>query len=207
MRTAKGYSHAADHGDPTSLLIAHTTLRSKVSETSIKVRSKGVVRYGVVFLRRAALYNRRMKLLSPAVALAAAVVAGCGTNDPEAEIRALLAAAEQAAEARDVGFFRDLVGAGYRDSRGQDRTELLRMLQGFFLANQRIEIVSRVDEVAFEGSDAARAVVHAGLLGQRSGADLLAGIDADLYRFELELVNDDGEWRIIGAAATRALGE
>jgi hypothetical protein len=106
-----------------------------------------------------------------------------------------------------MGFFRDLVGAGYRDSRGQDRTELLRMLQGYFIANQRIEIVSRVDEVAVEGSDAARAVVYAGLLGQRSGAELLAGVDADLYRFELELVNDDGEWRIIGADVNRALGE
>jgi hypothetical protein len=166
-----------------------------------------VVRYGVVFLGGAALYNRRMRTLPPVVAFAAAVVAGCGTSDPEAEIRALLAAAEEAAEARDVGFFRDHVGAGYRDSRGQDRAELVRLLQGYFIANQRIEIVSRVDEVALEGSDAARAVVHAGLLGQRSGADLLAGVDADLYRFELELVNDDGEWRIIGADVSRALGE
>jgi hypothetical protein len=148
-----------------------------------------------------------MKMLSTAAALAAAVVAGCGTSDPEAEIRALLTAAEEAAEARDVGFFADLVGEGYRDTRGRDRTELLRMLRGYFIANQRIEIVSRVDEVALEGSDAARAVVHAGLVGQRSGAELLGGVDADLYRFELELVADGGEWRIIGADVSRALGD
>jgi hypothetical protein len=148
-----------------------------------------------------------MKMLSTAAALAAAVVAGCGTSDPEAEIRALLTAAEEAAEARDVGFFADLVGEGYRDTRGQDRTELLRTLRGYFIANQRIEIVSRVDEVALEGSDAARAVVHAGLVGQRSGAELLGGVDADLYRFELELVADGGEWRIIGADVRRALGD
>ncbi len=52
-----------------------------------------------------------------------------------------------------------------------------------------------------------RAVVHAGMLGQRSGAELLAGVDADLYRFELELVNEGGEWQIIGADVSRALGE
>jgi hypothetical protein len=148
-----------------------------------------------------------MNMLSPAAALYADVVAGCGTSDPEAEIRELLAAAEEAAEARDAGFFGDLLGSGYRDSRGRDRAELLRTLRGYFIANQRIEIVSRVDEVTIEGSDAARAVVHAGLLGQRSGAELLAGVDADLYRFELELVNDAGEWRIIGADVSRALGE
>jgi hypothetical protein len=171
------------------------------------VRRKAVVRYSVVFLRGAALYNRNMKMLFPAAALAAAMVAGCETSDPEAEIRTLLAAAEGAAEARDAGFFGAIVGEGYRDSRGQDRTELLRMLRGYFIANQRIEVVSRVDEVVLEGADAARAVVHAGLLGQRSGAELLAGVEADLYRFELELVNEGGEWRIIGADVSRALGE
>ncbi len=171
------------------------------------MRSKSVVRYGVVFSGRPALYNRRMKGLSTAVALAAVVAAGCGTSDPEAEIRALLAAAEDAAEARDAGFFGDVVGPGYRDSRGQDRTELLRTLRGYFIANQRIEIVSRVDEVRLEGADAARAVVHAGLAGRRSGAALLGGVDADLYRFELELVNEGGEWQVIGADVSRALGE
>lgn len=165
------------------------------------------MRNSVVFLVLAALYNRRMRMLSTAAVLAAAAVAGCGVSDPEADLRALLAGAEQAAEARDVGFFSALVGDGYRDAQGHDRDELLRMVRGLFLANQRIEIVSRVDEVTLEGSDAARVVLHAGLLGQRMGAAPLAGVDADLYRFELELVNDGGDWRIIGADWRRGLGE
>ena len=139
--------------------------------------------------------------------LAAALVAGCGAGDPEAEIRALLAAAEEAAEERDTGFFADLLGAGYRDARGNDREEAVRMIRGYFIANQRIEIVSRVDDVVLEGGDAARAVVHAGMVGQRAGEGLIAGARADLYRFELELVNDGGDWRIIGAEFGRALGE
>lgn len=142
-----------------------------------------------------------------AAALAAALVAGCGSSDSEAEIRALFAAAERAAEARDAGFFGDIVGEGYRDSRGNDRAELVRTLRGYFIVNQRIEVVSRVDEIVLEGGDAARAVVHAGMLGQRSDGDLLAGVNADLYRFEIELVNDDGEWQIIGANWDGALGE
>jgi hypothetical protein len=155
-----------------------------------------------------ALYNRGMRLFAPATALAAAAIAGCGGGgDPEAEIRALLAATEEAAEARDAGFFDDVLGAAYRDARGNDRDEILRRVRGYFIANQRVEIVSRVDEVALEGADAARAVVHAGMLGQRAGAELLGGVDADLYRFELELVNQDGEWQIIGADWDRALGE
>jgi hypothetical protein len=142
-----------------------------------------------------------------ACAVVAVLVSACGASDPEAEIRALLAAAEQAAETRDAGFFGDAVGAAYRDARGNDRDELVRSIRGYFIANQRIEIVSRVDEIVLEGADAARAVVHAGLLGQRTGAALIDGVEADLYRFELELVNDGGDWRIIGADYRRALGE
>ena len=135
------------------------------------------------------------------------LVSGCGASDPEAEIRALLAGAEEAAEARDVSFFADTLGENYRDARGNDREEVLRMLRGYFIANQRIEIVSRVDEIVIEGGDAARAVVHAGMVGRRTDSSLIDGLGADLYRFELELVNDGGNWQIIGADFNRALGE
>jgi hypothetical protein len=147
-----------------------------------------------------------MKTAAFAPLLAATVVSGCGASDPEAEIRALLAAAEEAAEARDAGFFGDLLTDGYRDTHGNDRDAAMRMVRGYFLANQRVEIVSRVDEVVLEGKDAARAVVHAAMVGQRTGAGF-GGVDGDLYRFELELVNDGGDWRIIGADFDRALGE
>ena len=147
-----------------------------------------------------------MKAWGIAFALAL-LAAGCAASDPEAEIRALLAAAEEAAEARDVGFFSDVLADSYRDAHGKDREETLRMLRGFFIANQRIEIVSRVDEIVIEGGDAARAVVHAGMVGRRTDSSLIDGLDADLYRFELELVNDGGNWQVIGADFKRALGE
>jgi hypothetical protein len=147
-----------------------------------------------------------MKAWGTALALAV-LASGCGSSDPEAEIRALLVAAEAAAEARDVGFFGDAIGDSYRDSQGNDREAVLRMLRGLFIANQRIEIVSRIDEIVVEGGDAARAVVHAGMVGRRTDAALIDGLGADLYRFELELVNDGGKWQIIGADFKRALGE
>jgi hypothetical protein len=156
-------------------------------------------------------------------ALVLLAVAACGTADPTAAIRDRLAAAEKAAEARDTGFFRDLLAESYRDDRGNDRAASIQLLRGFFLANQKVEIVSRIDEIKLEGdrqgrrdcrasqeqcpADAARAVVHAGLVGQRAGAAALGGLHGDLYRFELELVNESGDWRIIGARWQRAIGE
>jgi hypothetical protein len=148
-----------------------------------------------------------MKRLRLVLASSLALAAGCSSSDPETEIRALLAATEQAAEARDTGFFREVIGSAYRDSRGNDRDQTVNMLRGLFVANQKVEIVSRIDSVELQGADAARAIVHAGMVGQRAGASLLGGLDADLYRFELELVNEGGDWQIIGATVERARGE
>jgi hypothetical protein len=150
-----------------------------------------------------------MKLarLGPLALTAALLGTGCSADDAETEIRAVLAAAEAAAEERDVGFFRDFVGSGYRDPRGNDREQLLNMLRGYFIVHQKIEIVSRVEEIRIEGVDAARAVVHAGLVGQRAGESLLGGIGGDFYRFEVELIDDGGEWRMIGAKWERVVGE
>ena len=142
------------------------------------------------------------------LACALAILAtGCAADDPEAEVRALLAAAEAAAEGRHAGFFADVLAESYRDARGNDREAMLRRLRGYFIANQRIEIVSRVDEIVIEGEGVARAVVHAGMLGRRADAPLIDGIDADLYRFELELVNAGGDWQVIGADFRRAVGD
>ena len=147
-----------------------------------------------------------MKALGLVSALAV-LATGCGASDPEAEIRALLAAAEEAAEARDGGFFGGALADDYRDARGNDRAEMLRKLRGYFIANQRIEILSRVDEIVVEDDGSARAVVHAGMVGRRAGAALIDGIDADLYRFELTLVNDGAEWQVASADFRRAVGE
>lgn len=148
-----------------------------------------------------------MNLVRIVLAASVLLFAACGADDPAAEIRALLTAAEAAAEARDTGFFRDVIAAAYRDAGGNDRDQAVSLVRGLFVANQKIEVVSRIDSIELKGADAATAVLHAGLVGQRAGASMLGGLSGDLYRFELELVNGGGDWQIIGARVTRARGE
>jgi hypothetical protein len=143
------------------------------------------------------------------VLLAAGIVAACGPGDadPDAAVRELLAAAEVAAEARDTGFFRDVIAASYRDSRGNDREQVINLIRGYFLTHMNVEVVSRVEQIQLAGGDAAEAVLHVGLAGRRTGQSLLGGIGADLYRLELELVRADRDWQIIGATWDGAIGE
>lgn len=152
---------------------------------------------------------RRMTLSVMLCAMAAAAgLHGCGAPpDPEQELRELIEAAASAAEARDTGFFRDLIASEYRDSRGNDRDRLINSLRGYFLTHTQIEVLSRVAEVELQGADAARVVVQAGMVGRRGGQPVLSQLNADLYRIELELVGGSGDWQVIGARWERALGE
>jgi hypothetical protein len=133
------------------------------------------------------------------------LLSACGTDDPEAALRELVDAAEQAAEARDTGFFRDLIGESFVDSRGNDRARVIDWLRAYFLANQNVEVVTRLQSIELKGADAAEVVVLAGVLGRRAAQGLLQGLDGRLYRIELELVSGGGDWQIIGARWEQSL--
>lgn len=134
-----------------------------------------------------------------------AVMVACGSEDPAAELRSLIDRAELSAEERDTGFFRDVLSQRYADRRGNDRDRLVAILRGYFLTHQSIEIVTRVDSVVLSGADAAEIVLYAGMLGRRDGASPVAGLAGQLYRIELELVEQGGDWQVIGADWERSL--
>jgi len=130
---------------------------------------------------------------------------GCGSEEPDAQLRALIDRAELAAEERDTGFFRDVLSDRYADRRGNDRDRLVATLRGYFLAHQSIEMITRVESISVSGADAAQVVLHAGLVGRREGASVISGLQGQLYRIELELVAEGGDWQVIGAQWERSV--
>ena len=139
------------------------------------------------------------RLLAPLLIASVGVAAnGCAPDDPEASVRAFLAAAETAAEARETGFFRDAISPSYVDRRGQRRDDLIDVIRGVFLTNASIDVLSRIETIELAGEDAATVKLQAALVGKREGASLL-DVDGDLYRIELELVRESGAWSVIGA--------
>ncbi|NNC63791.1 MAG: hypothetical protein HKN84_03315 [Gammaproteobacteria bacterium] len=120
-------------------------------------------------------------------------------------IEQLIEETETAAESRDTGHFRGLIADSYVDARGNDRERLINLIRGYFLAHQSIDVLSRIESVELSGDDAAEVVLLAGVLARRPGEGLLEGFDGRLYRLELELVENDGDWQIIGADWERSL--
>jgi ketosteroid isomerase-like protein len=131
-------------------------------------------------------------------------LAACGGSaaTPEEEVRALVADFARAADERDAGAALELISDGYADPHGRDKQALHALVVGYFLRHEALHVLARVKQVELaEPPEAARVLAVAALTGAPV-ADVgeLAGISADVYRFELEARREgDGRWRVASA--------
>lgn len=131
------------------------------------------------------------------VVLCIAVLGCAPPTNQETAVRAVVEAAEQAAEARDVHAAMALVSADYADSRGRERDGLRQFIRGYFALNPKIDLLVFVESIEFPDSLRARILVQVTSLtrGSRMGLDNEA--------FSLELFNEEGTWRLQRAERLR----
>lgn len=151
-------------------------------------------------LARACAPGRRVAW--PACVLAAALLAGCGkpVDEPEARIRAVLAQAEQAAEAGDHQALAAWLARDYADSAGRDRRTVALTLRGLLMRYPRLELIVTVREIEVHSPQLA--TVRLEVLSAGAGA---AGLSADTFPLELSL-RDDGGWKVTRAEWRRRTG-
>jgi hypothetical protein len=139
----------------------------------------------------------RMKPGLALVTLTVLALAGCADREtPEERVRAVIGAAERAAEEREVGAAMELVARDYRDEYGFDRDGLQRFLRGWFVMNQSIRLLVRVEDVKFPADELAQARVTIGMLGTRGEGGEDWDLAAEIHELDVELVSEDGEWRV-----------
>ena len=140
---------------------------------------------------------RLSPLLRPPIFwVAFAVLTGCGDPaSPEQQVRAVIDSMETAAEARDVGDLMEHISANYRDAQGQDRAEASRYARGYFIANQSVHLLTRIESLEFPSPDEARVKLQVGMAG-RPGAPGSSSVSTDLYNFDLALVREGDEWKV-----------
>lgn len=114
-----------------------------------------------------------MKFVSLCVAVIFLAACGSRSSDEE-QVRALLDAAEAAAEARDTSDVLEVIASDYSDSQGFDRAQLQGFLRAYFLANPRVEILLTVQDLEFpvEGLGRARVGVTSLPAGDRATLQL-----------------------------------
>lgn len=142
--------------------------------------------------------------LSSALLVLALGACGGPQESPENRIKQLVADGEKAAQARDISTLGELVADGYQDERGYDRRTVLRIVQGLFLRNQDIHLLTVVRDLQVEGAEAS-AVVLVAMAGRPiESAQSLVNLNADLVRFDVDFVREDGDWRVHAADWRRA---
>jgi len=133
-----------------------------------------------------------------AVMLLTLFLGACGGADegPEAALRAWVAEGQRAAETKDRGALMDMVAEEYADSRGNNRDDIENLLRFYFLRQQKVALLTRIDELTVIGETAAELTLQVGMAGTNDNA---LGFSADAYRIEMELVRDGDDWLLIYA--------
>lgn len=126
---------------------------------------------------------------------------GCGKDEPlEEQIKAYVTAGELAAESRDIGGIKDLISEQYTDEHGRTRRDIVAVTMRYFYANRDIHLLTRIKELTFLSDNKALLHLYVAMSGKDvDDADSLLNVQADLYRFDLELAREGGDWKLIRA--------
>ena len=137
-----------------------------------------------------------------------ALLAGCSDPlSPEARVRETLDRAEQAIEARSLSDAKALLAETFRDSDGRERATVMRLLAGYFLQHPSIHLLVQVQRIDFPAPELAEVTLYAAMAGREiNDPGQLTALRASLYRFDLQLRDIDGEWRLVGGAWRPASG-
>lgn len=131
---------------------------------------------------------------------AALFLGGCGREDtPDAQVRAVIAAGEAAAEARDLSGILEHVSPDFRSDSGGGPDELRQALRGYLVMHQSVHLLTRVESVAFPYRDYARVQLTVGTLGRESAGATAFDLAADVHDVTLELRLEDDAWQVVRA--------
>jgi len=140
--------------------------------------------------------------LTTGMMLAACVaLGGCAKEQtPEAQVRAVIAAGEAAAEDRDLARIMGHVSPAFRDGQGAGPDELRQYLRGYLVMHQSVHLLTRVESVEFPYRDYARVQLKVGMLGREAAGAASLDLAAEVHDVVLELQLEDDEWKVVRAA-------
>jgi hypothetical protein len=129
--------------------------------------------------------------------LVLATLVACGDSDsPETQVRKTIEAMENAAEERDVSGVVEHVSAQFQDGYGRDGKEFSQYIRGYFIANQSIHLLTRINSIEFPTQDEARAKVTVAMVSREADESASWNLGGDIYDFDVVFMREDGEWKV-----------
>ncbi len=138
----------------------------------------------------------RLTRIALLLLLTSVVSCSVDEGDPEQQVRAWVSAMQEAAEEKDRKAIVANISPAYVDARGNSRDDIDHLLRLYFLRQNKVALLGRIDEVRIIGDTAAEVSVTVGMAATNNSA---LGLSADAYRFKLELEHDGDDWKLISA--------
>lgn len=127
----------------------------------------------------------------------ASLLAACSAPDtPDTQVRKAIDAIEQAAEARDLSGVTDHVSEHFRDAEERDLQALAQYVRGYFIVNQSIHLLTRIESIEFPTPDEARAEVTVAMVGREAAASDAWNLAGQIYDFDVTFMREDDEWKV-----------
>lgn len=119
-------------------------------------------------------------------------------DSPEAQIRALIAKAEKAAEEKDAATLKDLVSEQYVGKKGEKKRDLVAMVVYQLIRHQSIHLLTQVREIKFPEPSVAEATVFVAMAGRMIKVfDDLARLRADIFRVDFTAAEESKrDWKV-----------
>ena len=136
-------------------------------------------------------------------------IVSCSNEEtPEDQVKQFVAAGEESVEARNVLDVKKLISENYNDEKGRTRQDLVAVSARYILSNKNIHVLTRIGELNFLSEDRVLLQLYVAMTGQNvSNLDALLNMQADLYLFDMELVREKKEWKLLKADWRPAMGE
>ncbi len=144
-------------------------------------------------------------------------LSGCSDNEitPEAKIKAVVEEAVKAVEQKQLGRLADLIAESYSDQYGNDRKNALKLLRLYFLRNRSIYLFTQIKSIELLDGEQqqeleqnkAELKVYVGMAGTPISNGIPVGVRANIFLFDLKMIEEDSEWLVQQAAWKRVSHE
>jgi len=129
--------------------------------------------------------------------VAISLLSACGAPDtPESQVRKALGKMETAVEARSTSDVLEWLSGSYQDDYGGTRQDASQYLRGYFIANQSIHLLTRVESVEFPVPEEARVKLSVGIVGREAAGSNDWNLAAGLYDFNVTMKREEGGWKV-----------
>ena len=126
-------------------------------------------------------------------------------NSPESISADFIERCESIIEKRQLRKLKNLVSELYLDQQGRNKQNISAISAGYILRNKNIHIYSRLISAAKNGNQIKATILTAIAGAPIYDTSMLPSLNADMYWFDVVLVEKDGDWLIAYARWRQAM--